>query len=1067
METFELYLSPIDAKRFKAIVTKSPVGEAEIESSLPFFEGECDWRTTLIRTLETTTFKPEDFPQAPEQDWMVTSGILNETRSDFHAHYLANIGKALYRALFPSSSQLKNKLLEAERVTETKNTQPLHIRLTFQADVMHGSRLADYPWELLHDGKQFLLHRQVTISRYIAHETVPPNLSAVEKVNVLLVSSAAFDLDRGIQPLNKKEQQAISKGLKKASEAGLIRLAELEYATVNELRTYLTEHRGEDAPHVIHFDGHGLFGKRCPNRECQFINQGIKVQQCRKCNTQLLDPQGYLLFEDEESKPDYVSAAKLGTLLRQSSFSDDSNTSSGVALVVLSACQSAMAVAGDSVFNGTAQNLINHRIPAVVAMQYSIGVEAATQFAEQFYRSLGQKDSLAAAISKGREAMGIEGNQWYRPVLYLRWQDNEGGQLFPIPNRYPQPSYQLSPTDVFNRNALLSKVKNFWIKGVLEESLYNQVLINLGLQEKPNLITSPWEMQLQTKSKKTTKLPSDTKVIKLFDQIGEGRTLLIVGMPGSGKTTTLLELARELISRAEANENHRIPVVFNLSSWKGKKNQPIADWLVEELNSKYSIPKKIGQSWVNEQRLLLLLDGLDEVQDEYQNACIAALNQFKKDHALEIVVCSRIHNYKAISNQLNFEKAVFLMPLTLEKVYLYLNKIDSDLTGLKVLIRQDKTLKKLACSPLMLNIMIWAYEGVSIEDLRKIDLIGERSERLFNDYIDRMFNPINRTKLNRRYQEKKTKFRLTWLAQNMLRESQTIFLIEEMQPSWLQSKAEKKIYFLGSALIAGLLGSLTGLVHIPLQPIDNWKYALSTGLLGGVGIIFFYIRDEPEIETTETLQWNWEEIKKNLTKWFLVGLILGLIIGMSCAFLEDYNFIELYRKGIENKVFRTRIDLLSLGLIYAAFITLMIGLMYGSTAEIPPLRVAKTTFPNQGIWTSIRNALITGLANWLISCLIFLLMGLLLQGHEMGLAIKYAVGYGLIGGLIFGIGRSSGRACIKHLTLRFILFKKGFIPWNYAEFLDYNTSKLFLLQKVGGGYIFINRLLLEHFAKMK
>lgn len=90
--------------------------------------------------------------------------------------------------------------------------------------------------------------------------------------------------------------------------------------------------------------------------------------------------------------------------------------------------------------------------------------------------------------------------------------------------------------------------------------------------------------------------------------------------------------------------------------------------------------------------------------------------------------------------------------------------------------------------------MIWAYEGVSIEDLRKIDLIGERSERLFNDYIDRMFNPINRTKLNRRYQEKKTKFRLTWLAQNMLRESQTIFLIEEMQPSWLQSKAEKNLF---------------------------------------------------------------------------------------------------------------------------------------------------------------------------------------------------------------------------------------------------------------------------------
>jgi hypothetical protein len=39
------------------------------------------------------------------------------------------------------------------------------------------------------------------------------------------------------------------------------------------------------------------------------------------------------------------------------------------------------------------------------------------------------------------------------------------------------------------------------------------------------------------------------------------------------------------------------------------------------------------------------------------------------------------------------------------------------------------------------------------------------------------------------------------------------------------------------------------------------------------------------------------------------------------------------------------------------------------------------------------------------------------------------------------------------------------IPWNYARFLDYATERLFL-QKVGGGYIFVHRMLLEHFAGM-
>ncbi|MHC5821207.1 MAG: NACHT domain-containing protein, partial [Nostoc sp.] len=58
-----------------------------------------------------------------------------------------------------------------------------------------------------------------------------------------------------------------------------------------------------------------------------------------------------------------------------------------------------------------------------------------------------------------------------------------------------------------------------------------------------------------------------------------------------------------------------------------------------------------------------------------------------------------------------------------------------------------------------------------------------------------------------------------------------------------------------------------------------------------------------------------------------------------------------------------------------------------------------------------------------------------------------------------------GLACIQHLVLRLILSFKGNIPWNYAGFLDYATERIFL-QKVGGGYIFIHRLLLEHFAQM-
>ena len=43
-----------------------------------------------------------------------------------------------------------------------------------------------------------------------------------------------------------------------------------------------------------------------------------------------------------------------------------------------------------------------------------------------------------------------------------------------------------------------------------------------------------------------------------------GTLSLVMGPSGSGKTTLLLELARDLLSRAEQDLTHPIPVVFNL-----------------------------------------------------------------------------------------------------------------------------------------------------------------------------------------------------------------------------------------------------------------------------------------------------------------------------------------------------------------------------------------------------------------------------------------------------------------------------------------------------------------------
>jgi hypothetical protein len=73
-----------------------------------------------------------------------------------------------------------------------------------------------------------------------------------------------------------------------------------------------------------------------------------------------------------------------------------------------------------------------------------------------------------------------------------------------------------------------------------------------------------------------------------------------------------------------------------------------------------------------------------------------------------------------------------------------------------------------------------------------------------------------------------------------------------------------------------------------------------------------------------------------------------------------------------------------------------------------------------------------------------------------------AFAIGTIGSLVIG----GGKACIQHLILRCLLSLGGNTPWNYAQFLDCAAERIFL-QKVGGGYIFVHRLLLEHFATMQ
>jgi hypothetical protein len=119
--------------------------------------------------------------------------------------------------------------------------------------------------------------------------------------------------------------------------------------------------------------------------------------------------------------------------------------------------------------------------------------------------------------------------------------------------------------------------------------------------------------------------------------------------------------------------------------------------------------------------------------------------------------------------------------------------------------------------------------------------------------------------------------------------------------------------------------------------------------------------------------------------------------------------------------------------------------------------------PNQGIRRSTRSWLIVGLVFGLLFGLLFGLVSGLEGRLEGGLV--FGPVFGLLVGLFVGLDYG-GRAVLQHYSLRWLLARNGSLPLRLVPFLDFCVERI-LLRRVGGGYIFLHRLLMDHFAALE
>jgi len=601
-----------------------------------------------------------------------------------------------------------------------------------------------------------------------------------------------------------------------------------------------------------------------------------------------------------------------------------------------------------------------------------------------------------------------------------------------------QANSPLSPHERRNRNQMLDRVYNFWIKDVLEKSLHNAALLELSLEYKPDAVTYPWDIVLQKPDFSERELKAGTKVSDIFDeQSGE---LLILGIPGSGKTTLLLELARTLILRAKQEDILPIPVIFNLSSWANKQ-LPIAEWLVDELNIRYDAPRKIGKHWIDDGQLLPLLDGLDEVPQSRRIACIEAINDFRGKYGLMgLVVCSRLGDYEAVQMKLKLNGAILIQPLTPDQIDSYLASLGDQLAALRNVLATDRELRDLAQTPLLLSILVMTYRKTPAGISSSATVHKERLNNLFAAYADRMFS---RRGTETRYTQHQTVLWLAWLAQQMCKHNQTVFYLEQIQPDWLDTREEQRRYEIIFSVVIGLLtASLIGL-----------SMGLALGLFWGISFGASYAISAQAaliggpIRFIETISWSWSAVRNNIRSKISRGyksaasftIVIGVLSGIPIGTM----------------------------LIIGAILGIVDGLANALLSGLVGNELETKVRPGQGILRSARSSVIGSITRGTVFGLTAALSIRIVEAiSNISIGNSISIQLSIISGALWGWMTYGGLACLQHLTLRFILWRKNASPWDYIGFLNYAAERI-LLRRVGGGYIFIHRLPMEYFASLR
>jgi hypothetical protein len=565
----------------------------------------------------------------------------------------------------------------------------------------------------------------------------------------------------------------------------------------------------------------------------------------------------------------------------------------------------------------------------------------------------------------------------------------------------------------------------------------------LGQPYDQAIFDRPWHLR-QSPADQRSPGPPGKLISDIY--IENGRQLLILGDPGSGKSHTLTQLARELLEQVETGMTKPIPVILNLSSF-GTNRSTFSHLVLQQMSLQYGIDPDVTPALLNSGQLCLLLDGFDEVDSTLQDECITQINRFQQTHPVPLAVSSRSQDYEVLSTGLKIETAVLLQPLSDDQIMSYLTSSERQLLAVHGAIIAGDALSELAQWPLYLAMMTLAYRGFSPADLHPLtNNVEQRRNHLFQSYIQQTFNrPQNHAQAS---QIRRSIGRLVFLAQQQTQRRDTNFFLERLKPGRkppiphnLPERSKFAVItglisgFLALAVVNMILGEASGLcggllvgltigliarvdirsifntgLRLPTsQDLTNFtRSGLGTGLIFGFTFgLFFWLY-------SAAYSMLYYELPPSVFAELPFSLLVGLVIGIIAGLLRMVN-----QEPVAGPILRlpTRHDIPGIiiqGLFFSLIYWLITGSRYHSNFRLPIslsggflaalLALINITPIGNLTWRSIGKKLVS------------------LVLSNLGLALVFGLCIEVVGGLLFIRDVEGFFAIVLTLTLGTLAF---------------------------------------------